>query len=144
MVASQKSQAQPCDSPDAVYSLLAPSMQDLDREMCVVVLLNTKNRLIKICETGLGSLNESVCHPREILRPAIVHQAYCFVFAHNHPSGDPRPSAADDAFTRKLAHAGTILRIPLLDHVIIGRPGSDQTGVGYFSFKAAGLLAPNA
>jgi len=77
-------------------------------------------------------LNESLAHPREIFRPAILHSAYAFVLVHNHPSGDAKPSEADLRVTKRVAAAAQILQINFLDHVIVGR--------GFFSFQEAGLL----
>jgi RadC-like JAB domain len=81
-------------------------------------------------------VNESIAHPREIFKPAIVHPAYSFVMVHNHPSGDPSPSDADLRLTRRINEASRILQINLLDHVIIGAPAPKRNS--YCSFKEAG------
>lgn len=86
----------------------------------------------------MGSLNESIAHPREIFRPAIAAAAYAVIVVHNHPSGDPAPSTADHSLTRRLADAAELLQIKLLDHVIIGAPADGREP--YFSFKEAGVL----
>jgi DNA repair protein RadC len=93
---------------------------------------------MRIEEVSLGSLNQSVAHPREIFRPAIVHSAYGFVLVHNHPSGDPTPSRADRSLTRTLHEAAQLMDINLMDHIIIGAPGEGRDG--YYSFKENGLL----
>jgi DNA repair protein RadC len=126
------------DSPQAIYDLLAPEFTALDRERLYVLLVNTRHRLIWTEIVSIGSLNESVAHPREILRPALIHSAYGFVLAHNHPSGDPTPSEADKRITRRLREAGELLQIRLIDHVIIGAP--DEGRPSYFSFKEHSLL----
>ena len=77
-------------------------------------------------------------YPRDIFRPVIVHSAYSFILAHNHPSGDPSPSEADLRLTRRRNEAARILQIQILDHVIIGEPMNDRQG--YFSFKEAGTI----
>jgi DNA repair protein RadC len=69
---------------------------------------------------SLGSVNESIAHPRDVFRPAIIASAYAVIVAHNHPSGDPSPSQSDHSLTRRLAEAAELLQIKLLDHIIIG------------------------
>ena len=83
------------DSPEIVCQLLAQDLRALNRESLRALLLDTKFQLIRIEEISLGSLNESVAHPREIYRPALIHSAYAIIMVHNHPSGDPTPSKAD-------------------------------------------------
>ena len=129
----------PLDKPAQIYALLAHEMRALRQEVLRVILLDTKHHLIKIEQVSLGSLNESIAHPREIFRPAVIHSAYAVIIAHNHPSGDPTPSESDRRLTRRLKEAAEILRINLFDHVIIGAP--DENGSpGYVSFRELGLL----
>ena len=91
------------------------------------------------CEdVSLGSVNESIAHPRDVFRPALIYSAYAVVVVHNHPSGDPSPSQADHGLTRRLREAAELLQIKLLDHVIIGAPGEGR--LPYFSFKEVGVL----
>lgn len=129
---------QKVDAPEIVYELLAPEMRALHTESLRVVLLNTRYHLLRIEEVSTGSVNESIAHPREIFRPALIYSAYAIIVAHNHPSGDPSPSEADHRLTRRLAEAAQLLQINLLDHIIIGSP--DNNGTPYFSFKEAGVL----
>jgi DNA repair protein RadC len=126
------------DTPELIYSLLGAEMRALTRESLRVVLLDTKFLLLRIEEISHGSLNESIAHPREIFRPALIYAAYAVILVHNHPSGDPAPSQADHRLTRQLAQAAELLQIRLLDHVIIG--SGDNERQPYFSFKEAGLL----
>jgi DNA repair protein RadC len=126
------------DSPEMVERLLGGEMRGLSKESLRVILLNTKLQLVRIEEVSLGSLNQSVAHPREIFRPAIVHSAYGFVLVHNHPSGDPTPSRADRALTRTVHDAARLMDINFMDHIIIGAPGEGRDG--YYSFKENGLL----
>jgi DNA repair protein RadC len=121
-----------------IYELLAGELQSLPYESLRVLLLDTRHGLLEEMEISRGNLNESIAHPREIFRPAIAKGAYAIAVVHNHPSGDPCPSEADRRLTRRLVEAGTLLQIPLVDHVIIGaRIGSNSP---YFSFREAGLL----
>lgn len=126
------------DRPEAVYALLSAEMQALRQESLRIILLDTRYYLIRVEQVSLGSTNESIAHPREIFRPAIVASAYAVIVVHNHPSGDPSPSQTDHSLTRRLAEAAELLQIKLLDHIIIGAPLDGRAG--YFSFKEAGVL----
>jgi DNA repair protein RadC len=126
------------DRAGVIHDLLGAEMQGLPYESLRVLLLDTRHGLLEEKEISRGSLNESIAHPREIFRPAIAKGAYAVAVAHNHPSGDPQPSEADRRLTRRLAEAGTLLQIPLVDHVIIGAKRGEHSP--YFSFREAGLL----
>jgi DNA repair protein RadC len=127
------------DSPEIVCQLLAQDLRALTRESLRALLLDTKYQLLRIEEISLGSLNESIAHPREIFRPALIHSAYAIIMVHNHPSGDPTPSEADRRLTRRVAEVGTLLQVSLLDHIIIGGMQAGQPS--YYSFKEAGVLS---
>jgi len=107
-------------TPDDVYKLMRRRMNGFDREHFYSLLLNTKNVVITIELISIGSLNASIVHPREILKPAIANSAASIVLVHNHPTGDPAPSREDVEFTRRFAKCGELIGIQLLDHVIIG------------------------
>jgi DNA repair protein RadC len=126
------------DSPDLIHELLGREMRMLRIESLRVILLDTRYRLMRIESVSIGSMNESIAHPREIFRPAITYSAYAVIVVHNHPSGDASPSQADHSLTKRLAEAAELLQIKLLDHIIIGAPADGQSG--YFSFKEAGVL----
>ena len=128
----------PLDKPDLVYQLLGAEMRQLGKESLRVVLLDTKLRLMRVEEISLGSLNECLAHPRDILRPAISHNAYGFILVHNHPSGDPSPSEADRRLTIRISEAARLLQVNLLDHLIIGTPAPGR--LPYFSFREAGVI----
>lgn len=105
-----------------------------------VILLDRKNHAIGRVLISLGTLTSALAHPREVFKPAIIASAAAIIVAHNHPSGDPAPSSQDLQVTRILREAANILQITLLDHVIVGYPESDPTGLGFYSFRQAGLL----
>ncbi len=107
---------------DAV-AILAPYCDGLDCEVFGLFLLDAQHRAIggAPVEITRGLLNSALVHPREVFRPAIVAAAAAVVLWHNHPSGDPTPSAEDRAVTRQLVAAGRLLDIPVHDHVVIGR-----------------------
>jgi DNA repair protein RadC len=126
------------DSAQAAYDHFALRMQTLDREVLKVALLDTKLRLIHEESAFMGTLNECVAHPREIFRSAIIHRSYAMLVLHNHPSGDPAPSAADRSLTARLKEGAALLQINLIDHIIIGN--SDGGRLPFFSFREAGLL----
>lgn len=131
------------DSPQAVvnfwHTVVAKRPDhEADKECLVSVVVNAKMRPIGYHLIALGSLNECIAHPREILRPAIVMAAYAFILAHNHPSGDPAPSQADHRLTRRIHEAAELLQIRLLDHVIIGDEAGGRDAS--YSFREAGVL----
>jgi DNA repair protein RadC len=96
--------------------------------------LNSKNQLIREVLISIGSLSTSVVHPREVFAPAVRDSTAALIFVHNHPSGDPAPSREDRDCTRRLLHAGQILGIRVLDHVVLGHED-------YYSFADAGFLS---
>ena len=116
-----------------IFEYFQPRLEPLRQECFWSILLNGKNRLIRLVRISQGSLTTSLAHPREVFRPAIGHAAASVLFVHNHPSGDPRPSQEDLNITRRLVEAGRVIGIGVLDHVIIG-------GHQYFSFADEGLL----
>lgn len=125
---------------ELVAAYLRPVATGLEVEKFWVLCLNRKNRLLKRVEITSGTATAALAHPREVFRAAIRESASSVVCAHNHPSGDPAPSAPDLNVTRILREASKAVDIELIDHVIIGRPGADPTGRGYFSFREAGIL----
>ena len=120
-------------SPEACVNFLMPRLRYEGNEKFVVMLLDSKNQLIKMQQVSEGSLNASVVHPREVFAPAVLHRAACVLAAHNHPSGDPAPSREDRRLTSALKETGIVMGIPLLDHIIIGDGR-------YFSFRENGYL----
>ena len=103
-----------------VYEFLLPQMRDLSREVFQVLLLNGQNQILDLVTASEGSLSESAVYPREVIQVANRHHAAALIFAHNHPSGNPTPSATDKVITEELVFAGKIMRVRVLDHVIIG------------------------
>lgn len=108
-------------SATSALDLLVPMMKDADREIFVVVLLDTKLVPIGTNIVSIGTLDATLTHPREVFKPAILLGAKKILVAHNHPSGDPAPSRDDIAITRRLEEAGRLLDIDVLDSLIIGR-----------------------
>ena len=106
--------------PQDVADFLMPRLRYAAKEQFVVVLLNSKNKVIGTEVVSEGSLSSSIVHPREVYGPAILHHAAAIMVAHNHPSGDPKPSTEDKEATRLLSRSGKVLGIPMIDHVIIG------------------------
>lgn len=106
-----------------------------DREHLVVMLLNSKNRIIGINTVSVGHLNSSIAHPREVIKPAILTNAAAFVLGHNHPSSEVSPSAEDIEITKRIYAAGDLLGIKLLDHLIIAEDGR------WYSFQEDGALS---
>ncbi len=115
-------------SPSDVQSFMKAKMKHLTHEEFRVVLVNTKNHVIKDLTVSMGSLNASIVHPREAFKDAIKHSAASMILVHNHPSGNTKPSNEDILITKRLVEVGELIGIKILDHLIIG--GND-----YFSFK---------
>lgn len=126
--------------PELVRDHLTPHYTGLQIEKFWVLCLNRKNRLIKQVEVTSGTATSSLAHPREVFREAIRHGATAVICAHNHPSGDPAPSAADIQLTRQLREAARAVDIDLIDHVVLGRAATDPRGVGFYSFRQAGVI----
>lgn len=131
----------PLNRPELVPAYLETAFRSHPtQESFWVILLDRKN-----CPTGrimisLGTLTSTLVHPREVLRAAILGSAAAIIVAHNHPSGDPAPSAADVQITRQLREACRAVDIDLLDHVVIGYPEADPKGRGFYSFREAGVV----
>ena len=107
-------------TPEAAAELLVPFLTGLDREHCMMLALDTKHRLIAATRVSVGSADHTFIAPREVFRDALAHGASAIVLGHNHPSGDPEPSADDRGITARLASAGATLGIEMLDHLIVG------------------------
>ncbi len=126
--------------PELIHAHFRAQIAGLAVEKFWVLCLNRKNRLLKQVEITSGTATSSLAHPREVFREAIRQGATAVVCVHNHPSGDPAPSAADVQVTRQLRDAAKAVDIELLDHVVVGRPGADPQGRGYYSFREAGVI----
>jgi len=116
----RRPEAQRITNPGDVAEVFMEEMRYYDREHFKAAYLDTKNRIIKVETISIGSLNASIVHPREILKPAIRVSAAGIVLVHNHPTGDPTPSREDVDFTRRFAKCGELIGIDLVDHLIVG------------------------
>ena len=137
-VAREQVQAAVLDTPERVFEMMGPQLAHLPQEQVVVVPVDTRMRHMGTTVVSVGTVNESTAHPREIFRPVIARGAFGFVLVHNHPSGDPSPSRADEAVTRRVAEAAQLLQIRFVDHLIVGRPSPGRAA--YFSFREAGMI----
>jgi DNA repair protein RadC len=133
MAIESRAEGVPMRSPRDVYAAFAPRLQDLPVEEFHVAVLDAQHRLERDVLITRGILNSSLVHPREVFREAIAERAAAIILVHNHPSGDPTPSADDRAVTEQLIAAGRLLDIPVQDHLIVGRGR-------YVSFAETGLL----
>ena len=118
---------------EEVANYYIPLLKDLKKEQFRVLLLDIKNRVIKEVLISQGSLTSSIVHPREVIKPAVKESAASVIFIHNHPSGDPEPSADDMEITDRLCKSCSIMGISVLDHIIVAEGG-------YFSFKQKKLI----
>lgn len=129
--AARTIQEQPITGPADVHDIFAPALAHLAHEEFHVLLLNSQNAPICQRQVTRGILDASLIHPREVFRDAIVLRAAALILVHNHPSGNPEPSAEDLQVTRQLSTAGSQIGIPVLDHVIVaGEAFSSLAGRG--------------
>lgn len=119
--------------PQDVADMLVNEMKSLSQEVLKLLVLNTKNKIIKIKDVFKGTLNSSIVHPREIYSEAIKSGGASIIICHNHPSGDPTPSDEDINITLRIKECGNIIGINLLDHIIVG----DKK---YISLKEKGII----
>lgn len=118
-------------APSQVYETFSFLMKET-KEQFLTLHLDGKNRIICMDLVSIGSLNQSIVHPREVFKTALLSNAAALILIHQHPTGDPTPSSEDINITRRLKEAGEIMGIKVLDHIIIGDT--------YMSFVERGLL----
>jgi DNA repair protein RadC len=127
-------------TPEQAAAVLRERARVLQHEVFWALMLDTKNRLIgepkRISE---GTLNSSLVHPRELFKRALQHSCAAIILAHNHPSGDPTPSAEDIKVTKQLISAGEVMGIKVLDHIIVGHR-RHHSGTDFLSLREAGLV----
>lgn len=133
VLSKHKRYGQKIKVPEDAYNLLKNDLANKRREHFKILSLNARNNLISIDEVSVGSLNANVTHPREILGLAITNRAAKIVLAHNHPSGNPKPSRQDLKITERLVKLGEILGIEIHDHIVIG-------DAGFVSFSRDGFM----
>jgi len=121
------------DGARAAAGLVPAEVRCARKEHFLVLCLNARRQLLRIETVSVGTLSASLVHPREVFAPAISNGAAAVVVVHNHPSGDPSPSAEDRESTRRLQRAGELMGIPVADHVIVSESS-------FFSFRESGLL----
>jgi DNA repair protein RadC len=107
--------------PADVFARMGPRLRDVPQEEFHALLLNSRHRILREVLVTRGTLDSSLIHPREVFRSAVAEGAAGVILVHNHPSGDPTPSAEDRSVTRQLAEAGRAIGIPVLDHIVVGR-----------------------
>jgi DNA repair protein RadC len=120
--------------PAEAAPVFAQYIGETDREMFVVAMLTVRHRVLGLHTVSVGCLTSSLVHPRELFKAAILGGSAALLLCHNHPSGDPEPSAEDLAVTRRLASCGQLLGIEILDHLILGEAGR------FVSLRERGVL----
>ena len=120
-------------SPEDAAHAIQKEISDEDREIFLVLCLNTKNEVVAIHRASVGSINSTIVHPREVFKAAILNNACSILVAHNHPSYQTNPSPEDIEVTKRLIEAGEILGIEVVDHIIVG-------GSKYISLKEKGYM----
>jgi DNA repair protein RadC len=138
---SQETTTEPplLDTPERIANLLREELRLLTVETLVVVLLNTRRRLIKYVRISNGTLDTLLVHPREVFRPAIAANAAALALVHQHPSGNCEPSPADISTTRDLIRAGQLLKIEVVDHIILGARTTERPK-DFFSLRENGFF----
>ncbi len=129
--------ARPMADAATVYHYLAGQLRYEEQEILQVLLLDSRHCLMRSVPLYRGTLTRLIIHPRDVFREAIRHNASSIIIVHNHPSGDPAPSKPDEHFTQEVVEAGKLLRLPVLDHIIIGAPATNRPKP-YYSFREAG------
>lgn len=137
-VAREQLRAIPLDTPELIYEFFGPQLRHLTQEQVLCATLDSRLRHIGTTQISVGTVSESSAHLREILRAVITRGAYGFILIHNHPSGDPSPSRADELVTRNLIDAAKLMQVTFLDHVIIGRMSEGRAP--YYSFREGGMI----
>lgn len=133
--ARERMHARILDSPHTIHACFSPQLQHLAHEQVMVAVVDCRLRVLSTHLISIGSVNESIAHPRDIIRPIVARGAHGFVLVHNHPSGDPSPSSADDEVTRRVLAAAELMQLRFVDHVIIGRYEDERSP--WFSFREA-------
>ena len=123
------------DTEQTAAALVRPHLADKQKEHFIALLLDNRHRLIRMSPIAVGSLSATLVHPRELFKEAIAASAAAVIVAHNHPSGDPTPSAHDVELTARLVDAGAVLGIEVLDHLVVGAQA-------VVSLKALGAMRP--
>lgn len=108
------------ENPMHAYNLVKDELLSEKREVFMTILLDTKGYVINHEVVAIGTLSQTLVHPREVFYPAIRHKAASLILVHNHPSGDPTPSQEDYDVTKQLFEAGSLISIPINDHIILG------------------------
>lgn len=121
------------NAPDDIFTYIEAKLRYEAREKFYIILLDTRNRVIRHVLISSGGLSASVIQPRDIFREAVKANAASIILVHNHPSGDSMPSDADQSSTRRLSEMGQMMGVPVLDHIVVGAEGC-------FSLRASGMI----
>jgi DNA repair protein RadC len=124
---------QVCSSSQEIYDYFYHTMRDLKKETIKIVYLNSQNHILEIQDFGQGTVDSNHIYPREVIEGALKCRAVGMVIVHNHPSGNPEPSASDFSLTRNMVLSATAMQVKIMDHIIIG----DNR---FYSFAGQGLL----
>jgi DNA repair protein RadC len=111
------------NDPEEAHRLVSPFLTNADREHSVVIALDTKHRVLSVRLASIGTLDHTFMTPRDLYRDALLDNASAVLLAHNHPSGDPKPSRDDERITKRLSEAGRLIGVEMLDHIVVGLDG---------------------
>lgn len=124
--------------PQQLADYIIPLIQNEQVEVLLCLPVNSRHQILSMHEISRGTINQTIAHPRDILQPCLIKQAYGFFIVHNHPSGNPEPSPSDNQLTAKLKEAAELMEIKFLDHLIIGQNQNDKSN--YYSYQNQGKL----
>ena len=131
---------EPLDAAKVLRSFMAKNVENPTKEYCFLIMLNVKNIVLGTKIITIGTATQTLVSPKEILREVLLSGATAFILSHNHPSGDPFPSAQDNRLTQKVREAASIMDIIFFDHIIMGEVENDPIGQGFYSFRSAGSI----
>lgn len=122
------------------YQWFMKNATDITREHLILVCLNSKNFVVNTQILTIGTDRQTLVQHKDIIKHVLINNCSAYLLIHNHPSGDPAPSAADLRITRALRDACQIMDIHFVDHVILGERDNDPLGMGFYSFRQAGTI----
>lgn len=122
------------------YEFFHKTAQDLNREHLIVCGLSARNNVVFTQILTVGTDNQTLAKPRDIIKHVLLNNCPAFILYHNHPSGDPCPSTQDHRITRQIREAAGVMDLHFHDHIVLGEVQNDPLGLGYYSFRNAGHI----
>lgn len=131
---------QPSDAANHLRGFMAKNVENPMKEHCFVIMMNSRNIIIGTKIISIGTIHQTLVSPKEILKEVLLSGATAFILSHNHPSGDPQPSGADNRITQRVREAANVMDIIFFDHIVMGEVENDPCSNGFYSFRQAGSI----